>query len=102
MNCTSGEWFVERFLIFFSLFFFLFLSIYFLNFPREEIPVFLEGSFLISIPLDTPSEDNCEEKVECVSGDTYAGLTDTTGCEVKYIIYIYIYNIFYIYIYVYF
>ena len=44
----------------------------------------LSDSFLISIPIDKKKEDDdCEEEIpNCVSGDTFSGATNPSGCEV--------------------
>ena len=52
---------------------------------RQEISVTLSDSFLITIPIDKKKEDDdCEEEIpQCVSGDTFSGATNPSGCEVK-------------------
>lgn len=81
INCTNGEWYpIALDSIFTILFFIIFLK---QNNNRQEISVTLSDTFLISIPIENKKEDDCEEEIaQCVSGDTFSGTTNPTGCEV--------------------
>ena len=51
---------------------------------REEIPISLSSSILISIPKNDQNVDGCEEETieECVSGDSLTTVNNPEGCEV--------------------
>ena len=63
---------------------FNFIFVLLLIFCREEIPISLSNSILISIPKNNQNIDGCEkeELEECVSGDSLTTVNNPEGCEV--------------------